>query len=117
MRFLLLFALVSCDHPDPLPPAVKPDPARSSRMISAGPVKGYSVEGYKGKAGTLLVVDRITKAVRARARSISAGPVFIIPGSVDIGKARAYFQGLDTVDTVRIICEKKDCPEGLNPKK
>ncbi len=117
MRFLLLFALMSCDPPDPLPPAVKPDPPRSSRMISAGPVKGYSVEGYKGKAGTLLVVDRITRATRARARSISMGPVFIIPGSVDIGKARAYFQGLDTVDTVRIICEKKDCPEGLNPKK
>jgi len=117
MRFLLLFALASCDPPDPLPPAISPAPSRNSRMISAGTVKGYSVDGYKGKAGTLLVVDRITPATRKRARSISAGPIFVIPGTIDIGKARAYFQGLDTVDTVRIICEKKDCPEGLNPKK
>ena len=117
MSFFLLFTLMACDPPDPLPPSVNPEPVRNSRMISAGSVRGYSVEGYKGKAGTLLVVDRITKATRERARSISAGPIFVIPGTIDIGKARTYFQGLDTVDTVRIICEKKDCPEGLNPKK
>ena len=86
-------------------------------MISAGAVKGYSIAGYKSKDGTMLMVDRITSATRKRARTMSMGPVFVIPGSVDMGKARAYFQGLDSVDTVRIICEKKDCPEGLNPTK
>ena len=117
MKFLLFFSLMSCDPPDPLPPSVNPEPSRKSRMISAGVVRGYSVEGYKGKAGTMLIVDRITKDTRKRARTLSEGPIFVIPGTVDIGKARAYFEGLDTVDTVRIICEKKDCPEGLNPKK
>ena len=117
MKFFLLLAMIACDPPDPLPPSIDVAPVRNSRMVAAGDVKGYSIAGYEGKMGILLVVDRITKATRERARTMSKGPVFIIPGTIDIGKARAYFQGLDTVDNVRIVCEKKDCPEGLNPKK
>jgi hypothetical protein len=117
MKLFLFLALVSCDPPDPLPPSVNPEPSRNSRMISAGQVKGYSVDGYEGRAGTLVVVDRITTDTRKRVRTLSTGPILVIPGSINIGKARAYFEGLDTVDTVRIICEMKDCPDGLNPKK
>ena len=117
MKLFLFLILASCDPPDPLPPSINPEPFRNSRMIMAGQVKGYFVDGYKGKAGTLLVVDRITSDTRTRAPALSAGPILVIPATINIGKARAYFEGLDTVDTVRIICEKNDCPDGLNPKK
>jgi len=114
MMFLLL-AMLACDPPDPLPPHMGPEHSRWSRMVSTGDVRGFLVDPLEGKNGLLLLVEKIDDETRKRATTISKGPVFVVPAPVDMGKARAYFQGLKDVDTVRMICERKVCPEGLNP--
>jgi uncharacterized secreted protein with C-terminal beta-propeller domain len=114
---LFLIAMLGCDPPDPLPPSAAPEKPRNSRMVASGDVRGFLVDARIGKEGTLLLVDRIDKATRNRSKTIANGPVFVVPGSVDMGQARAYFEGLKSVDTVRMICERKTCPEGLNPPK
>ncbi len=111
--FMILLALLACEEPDPLPPSVGSDKPRKTRMVSHGSVRGYLVDARKGNNGTLLLVDRIDKNIRNRSKTIADGPVFVIPAVVDMGKARAYFEGLDAVDTVRIVCERKECPKGL----
>ena len=68
--------------------------------LAYGRLVGDAPPEYKARLPLppMLMVDRITSATRKRARTMSMGPVFVIPGSVDMGKARAYFQGLDLLE-------------------
>ena len=112
---IFLLAILACDPPDPLPPHMGPEHSRWTRMVTSGDVRGFLVDALEGKNGLLLLVETIDDETRKRATTISNGPVFVVPAPVDMGKARAYFQGLKGVDTVRMICERRECPEGLNP--
>ncbi len=115
MMLWALLATLGCEPPDPLPPHMGPEHTRRARMVSNGRVEGYLVDALEGRNGLMLLVETIDEDTRKRAQAISTGPVFVVARPVEMGPARAYFQGLKRVDTVRMVCERTDCPEGLNP--
>lgn len=112
---LLMTLLLGCETPAPLPPAARVQRSRNARMVSNGPVRGYLIDPIDPIANaqnTLLLAKSTDSRTQDHARSLYLGRVFVVPEPVGFDEASAYFEGISGEQSIQVICERIECPEG-----
>ena len=110
---VLLTVLLGCETPAPLPPTAHVHGSRNARMVANGPVRGYLIDPIVGDPNppTLFLVNRTDSQTQARARALYSGRVFVVPEPVGFDDAKAYFDGIHGKQSMRIVCERTECPD------
>lgn len=119
MTAALLAALLGlgCGEPAPvaLPAPARQEPTARGRMVRHGAVEGYVArplaEG-QGRAGTLLLVERLDEDARAAALALAeqGGVALAVAPGADGDQARAYLAGMPDVATIQVVCRRAACP-------
>ena len=109
---VLLTVLLGCETPAPLPPTASVPGSRDARMVSSGPVRGYLIDPIADDPPTLFLVKRTDSSTQDRARTLYLGPVFVVPEPIGFDEASAYFEGIHGKPSIRVICERTNCPDG-----
>gem|GEM_PF-2252012 len=108
LALLLGFA---CEKATPLPPPAREVTRVTAQMVVAGDVRGYLVRASGSTQGVLMLTSGIDEKVQAQAKTFSGATVLAIAPTTDATKSRAYLEGLEGIQGVRLFCARERCPE------